>query len=143
MRLLIALPRVRIPPGAVFLWRLRMRGIAYNRDVSKRKAIRKKKLSDSWLHGSSWYDNLHQYSKNKIHCSCNICSCKTNQHHECSHGVGEFLAYYYIDKDGIRQKKTRTHLWGTSHSGYRKNWKISDLKKIQEMQNESKEYYEP
>lgn len=29
-----------------------------------------------WL----WYDNLHQYSKNKIHCSCSECSCyhKTN-----------------------------------------------------------------
>ena len=24
------------------------------------------------------YDNLHQYSKNKIHCSCPICSAKTN-----------------------------------------------------------------
>lgn len=23
------------------------------------------------------YDNLHQYSKNKIHCSCPICSAKT------------------------------------------------------------------
>lgn len=23
-----------------------------------------------WL----WYDNLHQYSKNKIHCSCGMCS---------------------------------------------------------------------
>ena len=24
-----------------------------------------------------WYNNLHQYSKNKIHCSCPICSAKT------------------------------------------------------------------
>ena len=24
-----------------------------------------------------WYDNLHQYSKNKIHCSCPMCSAKT------------------------------------------------------------------
>lgn len=35
-------------------------------------------LRDSkyWL----WYDNLHQYSKNKIHCSCGMCSAyhKTN-----------------------------------------------------------------
>ncbi len=48
-----------------------MRGIAYNRDISSRKAFHKKKLSDSWLVGCSpWYNNLHQYSKNKIHCSC-------------------------------------------------------------------------
>lgn len=26
---------------------------------------------------SGWYDNLHQYSKNKIHCSCPMCSAKT------------------------------------------------------------------
>ena len=25
-----------------------------------------------------FYKNLHQYSKNKIHCSCPICSAKTN-----------------------------------------------------------------
>ena len=52
---------------------------AYNRDVSKRKALRKKRLIErlhpSWEQG--YYDNLHQYSKNKIHCSCPICSTKT------------------------------------------------------------------
>ena len=51
---------------------------AYNRDVSRRKALRKKHLIER-LH-SSWngyYDNLHQYSKNKIHCSCPLCSAKT------------------------------------------------------------------
>ena len=25
----------------------------------------------------TWYNNLHQYSKNKIHCSCPLCSSKT------------------------------------------------------------------
>lgn len=25
-----------------------------------------------------WYDNLHQYSKNKVHCSCPLCAAKTN-----------------------------------------------------------------
>lgn len=43
----------------------------YNRDVSRRKALRKRRMA----HG--WYDNLHQYSKNKIHCSCYLCSKKT------------------------------------------------------------------
>ena len=47
-----------------------------------KKAIRKKKISDEvyWSEPSatwSWYNNLHQYSKNKIHCSCPICSAKT------------------------------------------------------------------
>ena len=29
------------------------------------------------LHHWMWYDNLHQYSKNKIHCSCPMCAAKT------------------------------------------------------------------
>lgn len=58
-----------------------MRGIAYNRDISDRKARRKRRMIESWH--ITWYNNLHQYSKNKIHCSCGICSCKTNGHHKC------------------------------------------------------------
>ena len=44
------------------------------------KAIRKKKITEEVYWGGKeypYYDNLHQYSKNKIHCSCPICSCKT------------------------------------------------------------------
>ena len=54
-----------------------------------KKAIRKQKLSaaiytsvifnkDGSVNYFPWYSNLHQYSKNKIHCSCPLCSCKTN-----------------------------------------------------------------
>ena len=52
---------------------------AYNRDVSKRKALRKRRLARELYHWgiSDYYDNLHQYSKNKIHCSCSCCSRKT------------------------------------------------------------------
>lgn len=53
---------------------------AYNRHVSIKKAIRKKKLAEKiYSDGEShpYYDNLHQYSKNKIHCSCPLCSAKT------------------------------------------------------------------
>ena len=53
---------------------------AYNRDVSRRKALRKrrldKQLSYYWNDGGL-YNNLHQYSKNKIHCSCRLCQEKT------------------------------------------------------------------
>lgn len=52
---------------------------AQRRHNDWKKAIRKKKLSDDWMHGFTYYDNLHQYSKNKIHCSCPLCSCKTRQ----------------------------------------------------------------
>ena len=45
---------------------------AYNRDVSKRKALRKRRITQEVYWGGKdhpYYDNLHQYSKNKIHCS--------------------------------------------------------------------------
>ena len=54
-----------------------------NRDISRRKAERKRdiarKIYRSWNGGEDWeyYDNLHQFSKNKIHCSCPYCSAKT------------------------------------------------------------------
>ena len=38
-----------------------------------RKAIRKRKITANIYH-TGYYDNLHQYSKNKIHCSCPICA---------------------------------------------------------------------
>ena len=53
----------------------------YNRDISIRKALRKRRISryDYYyrVEEKDYYDNLHQYSKNKIHCSCPICSTKT------------------------------------------------------------------
>ena len=50
-----------------------------NRDFSIRKAKRKKRICDYyyWNREYPYYDNLHQYSKNKIHCSCPMCSAKT------------------------------------------------------------------
>lgn len=36
------------------------------------KAKRKSSISSRIL-GHSYYNNLHQYSKNKIHCSCPLC----------------------------------------------------------------------
>ena len=53
---------------------------AYNRDVSKRKALRKRQIVKSiycWSDNPDYYNNLHQYSKNKIHCSCPWYSKKT------------------------------------------------------------------
>ena len=83
---------------------------AYNRDVSERKAERKQRIARriyrSWNGGFDWeyYDNLHQYSKNKIHCSCPSCSAKTRN----------------------KGKRGQTaHGWNPS-----KNYKHSDLRKL-------------
>ena len=56
------------------------RSRAYNRDVSKRKALRKKRIAEEVYYNGKeypYYNNLHQYYKNKIHCSCPMCSPKT------------------------------------------------------------------
>lgn len=47
---------------------------AYNRDVSRRKALRKRRITKE-VYGDlthPYYDNLHQYSKNKtiVHALC-------------------------------------------------------------------------
>jgi hypothetical protein len=51
------------------------------RKTNVKKAIRKRKLAKEIYHSLpedlwEWYNNLHQYSKNKIHCSCPICRTK-------------------------------------------------------------------
>ena len=54
---------------------------AKNRYVSRVKALRKCKIDLQITpyienRGFGLYDNLHQYSKNKIHCSCPLCRAK-------------------------------------------------------------------
>lgn len=48
------------------------RTLAEKRHNDWKKAIRKHKICVA-RDGSDWYTNLHQYSKNKIHCSCPMC----------------------------------------------------------------------
>lgn len=52
-----------------------------NRRISIVKALRKRTIANvmyNWYDsGFSYYNNLHQYSKNKVHCSCPLCSAKT------------------------------------------------------------------
>lgn len=96
---------------------------AYNRDVSKRKAMRKRRLArtiyhtwETWPRGEEWeyYDNLHQYSKNKIHCSCSMCSTKT------------------------RNKGRRRYKAGNYNRNL--NYKASELRRLLAMDEEEMEY---
>ena len=52
-----------------------MRTHAEKRHNDWKKTKKKKKIINAY--GWDYYDNLHQYSKNKIHCSCPICRAKT------------------------------------------------------------------
>ena len=51
------------------------------RKIDFTHALRKKKKAETIRLNRDYpyYDNLHQYSKNKIHCSCPDCSGKTSR----------------------------------------------------------------
>ena len=56
-----------------------MRTRAQRRFTDRHKALRKRRIvKDVYRWDEGWYDNLHQYSKNKVHCSCSMCGCKTH-----------------------------------------------------------------
>ena len=86
------------------------------KDISK--ALRKKRIAEQrpWLGG--WYDNLHQYSKNKIHCSCPSCTVKTNRK-DCR-GKGYGLPAFSYGETNHRRGK---------------NWTISDMRKIERLKD--------
>lgn len=96
------------------------RGIAYNRHTTYKKAKRKKQISEDVYNCiGPYYDNLHQFSKNKIHCSCPMCNRKTNLK---KHGKYRSLNWYgSLKKDG----KCYTH---------------KDIKRIEAMNLEYDEY---
>ena len=89
---------------------------AYNRDVSKRKALRKRRITREKDKDWEYYDNLHQYSKNKIHCSCPYCNSKT------------------------RNKGSRRHKNPTGNYQRSIHYKAADLRRVVEMDEDLREH---
>ena len=83
-----------------------MRAHAEKRHNDWKKAIRKRNITRTWRLNTDYYDNLHQYSKNKIHCSCALCACKTK---------------------GKKAKRL---------AGSAKNWSVADERRIEEMKDQ-------
>jgi hypothetical protein len=73
----------------------RARAVRRKKDFTK--AIRKKKM---W---PEYYKDLHQYSKNKIHCSCPLCATKTRGKITTKQGAGE--NWSIKDKKRIEEMK--------------------------------------
>ena len=90
----------------------------YNRDVSRRKALRKRRIARECCDWD-YYDNLHQYSKNKIHCSCPACQTKT------------------------RNKGSKRHISGNYNRSI--HYRASDIRKVLNMDEDLREagYYAP
>lgn len=92
-----------------------MESRALNRYKSYVKAKRKQQLAkEIYYDGANrpYYDNLHQYSKNKIHCSCPACSAKT------------------------KNKGRKSNNYNPTH-----NYKISEKRKIMAMDYDKMEFY--
>ena len=92
-----------------------MESRALNRYKSYVKAKRKQQLAkEIYYDGANrpYYDNLHQYSKNKIHCSCPACSAKT------------------------KNKGRKSNNYNPTH-----NHKISEKRKIMAMDYDKMEFY--
>jgi len=87
------------------------------------KAIRKQKIVHD-QHDYWHYPSLGYYRKGKIHCSCPMCSAKTNDCINKSNGA----------VDGSDRNGTR--LSGTHKRYGKKNWKLSDKRKIDSMVNQ-------
>ena len=72
---------------------------AFVREMAWRHAIRKRRIARAVYPGDSdweYYDNLHQYSKNKVHCSCPFCSAKTRnkgKRKQNAHGFSPAINY--------------------------------------------------
>lgn len=90
------------------------------RDVTELKAERKIRichnLNDYWRYPAKGY-----FRKGKIHCSCPMCSAKTNDKHNKSMGP--------VDEIYHRGSRLR----GTHMRYGRKNYKLSDKRKVDRM----------
>ena len=86
-----------------------MRSRAFNRDVSYRKAKRKQRIAKEVYYDGDvrpYYDNLHQYSKNKIHCSCPWCQMKTRNKGKRRWKSGNYNgSLHYKPSDARKQNK--------------------------------------
>jgi hypothetical protein len=65
------------------------------RKINFSHAVRKKKIDSQYPYNVNhpYYDNLHQYSKNKIHCSCPDCRGK-----DWSYGENSLEQYKISDR---------------------------------------------
>ena len=102
---------------------------AYNRYVSKRKALRKRRIAEEVYYDGKehpYYDNLHQYSKNKIHCSCPLCSTKTRNKGKRRYKAGNYMRHLNYKTSELRRfiamdQAIREILGISNHGEKRKN----------------------
>ena len=84
------------------------------RKINYSKAMSKKHISIQLYGDRGWYECDGKYIKGKIHCSCDMCQAKT-----------------YGKKNWYRgYRRIDTH----------KNWKVSDLRRVESLNDKLSEY---
>ncbi len=97
------------------------------RKKNSQKALRKARIIHA-LHDYWNYNSLHELSKGKIHCSCPLCAAKTN-------------AKLNKSKGPINNTNRNLCRLAVTNNRYgRKNYKISDKKKVDSMNYQFVEY---
>lgn len=121
------------------------RSRAYRRHKDYAKALRKQKIAKAiYASGADenweYYQHLHAYSKNKIHCSCPMCSAKTNAKGNKSHGRVDEIEYEHNGKKytSVRGSRMAT----TNHRNGKRNYKHSEQQKVNAMNNQLYEEYQ-
>ena len=104
-----------------------MRTRAERRFNDTNKAIRKRNICRDIYPDHEWYNNLHQYSKNKIHCSCPMCTMYNKTNHKKFRGKGGRYKKFIVS-------------WGSSYERHGRNWAMPELKRIQSMESDLKDY---
>ena len=90
-----------------------MRNRGERRSNDWHKAIRKRRIvKEVYCWADEWYDNLHQYSMNKVHCSCGMCS-----------------RYNKTNNRGHRRRIRGNYAPS-------KNWSVRDERRITEMEDQ-------
>ncbi len=113
------------------------RSRAWRRAKNYSKALRKYRLAQELYGPGGWHMPFHGYSKNKIHCSCPMCSEKTNARQNQSRGPVSKVGYK-------RNGEIWWHVVGTRIPGtckrLGKNWTASDRRKIEDQRDQLTEW---
>lgn len=130
---------------------------AKRRKNNVRKALRKRKITEEVynMNDFNYYNNLHQYSKNKIHCSCGLCASKTNKKHcqGIGYGRNNSMPTWKINPITIKDENDniirvingvpndrKTYAAGSTNNRNGKNWSVKDKKKVIDMNEQILEY---
>lgn len=111
------------------------------RDMRQRKIDRKERIIKEQNDFYFYKDQPGRLNKAKIHCSCPMCSTKTNT--KASKSCGPVSVHTYEGSRGTVQIVKGSRMSVTNHRNGKKNYKPSDLRRIRKTDSMILETFEP